>query len=282
MPVIFEFKEGNEYLSSHTGLALVGALLAKTNLKDLVDKIELFDCREPKISHSDVLYAMVGLLCLGKPNYDAIEIFREDPFFIQSLGIGECPSSSTLRQRLDAMGDAFDSVIKEESSQLVGGIAPCVSSISTSCGSFVPLDADVSPFDNSKTNKEGVSRTYKGYDGFAPIFAYLGREGYLVNVELREGKQHCQSDTPEFLRESIRYSKRVTNGKILVRLDAGNDSIDNIKVFMEQGVEWIIKRNLRRESKEKWFQTAKEFGIKRRLRHGKTVWRGVTIVMRLN
>jgi hypothetical protein len=42
-------------------------------------------------------------------------------------------------------------------------------------GPFVPLDIDVSPFDNSKTKKEGVSRTYKGYDGFAPIFAYLGR-----------------------------------------------------------------------------------------------------------
>jgi hypothetical protein len=55
---------------------------------------------------------------------------------------------------------------------------------------------DVSPFDNSKTQKEGVSRTYKGVDGFAPIFAYLGTEGYLVNLEFREGKQHCQKNTP--------------------------------------------------------------------------------------
>ncbi len=30
----------------------------------------------------------------------------------------------------------------------------------------VPLDLDVTPMDNSKTNKEGVSYTYKGYDGF--------------------------------------------------------------------------------------------------------------------
>ena len=59
-------------------------------------------------------------------------------------------------------------------------------------------------------------------------------------------------------------------------MDAGNDRIDNIKVFMEEHVEWIIKRNLRRESKEKWFQIAKEAGVKERLRDGKTVWRGVT------
>ena len=52
---------------------------------------------------------------------------------------------------------------------------------------YVPVDIDVTPFDNSKTKKEGVSRTYKGYDGYAPIMAYIGTEGYLINAELREG-----------------------------------------------------------------------------------------------
>ena len=49
---------------------------------------------------------------------------------------------------------------------------------------------DVSPFDNSKTKKEYVSRTYKGMDGYAPNFGYIGTEGHMVNTELREGKQH--------------------------------------------------------------------------------------------
>lgn len=26
---------------------------------------------------------------------------------------------------------------------------------------------------------------------YAPIMAYIGTEGYLINCELREGKQHC-------------------------------------------------------------------------------------------
>ena len=51
---------------------------------------------------------------------------------------------------------------------------------------------DVSPFDNSGTKKEGVAWTYKEVDGYAPNFAYLGEEGYLIHCELREGKQHCQ------------------------------------------------------------------------------------------
>ncbi|WP_243293173.1 hypothetical protein [Bacillus sp. FJAT-47783] len=84
---------------------------------------------------------------------------------------------------------------------------------------YVPLDIDVSPFDNSNTKKEGVSRTYKGCDGYAPNFAYLGQEGYVVNVELREGKTHVQNNTDTFLKESIHYSKRLTNIPLLVRME---------------------------------------------------------------
>ncbi|MEJ5363462.1 MAG: hypothetical protein WHS86_00010 [Desulfosoma sp.] len=37
----------------------------------------------------------------------------------------------------------------------------------------VALDIHVFCLDNSKTQKEGVSRTYQVYDGYAPIGAYL-------------------------------------------------------------------------------------------------------------
>ena len=50
------------------------------------------------------------------------------------------------------------------------------SSLANGC---VPVDIDVSPFDNSGSHKAGVSRTYKNFDGYAPIFAYIGTEGYL-------------------------------------------------------------------------------------------------------
>ena len=50
------------------------------------------------------------------------------------------------------------------------------------------VDMDVTPFDNSKTMKEGVSQTYKGFDGYAPMVAYIGTEGFMSNIELSEGK----------------------------------------------------------------------------------------------
>ena len=42
--------------------------------------------------------------------------------------------------------------------------------------------------DNSRTKKEGVSRTYKSMDGYSLIFTYIGKEGYMLNCELRPGE----------------------------------------------------------------------------------------------
>ncbi|HRR42615.1 MAG TPA: IS1380 family transposase, partial [Syntrophales bacterium] len=99
-PVEFIIKEGDEHLTSHSGLALIGALIERIELGARIDTVTLSGCREPRIPHSAIVKSMLGLLCLGKPDYDAIEAFRDVPFFGHSLGIGQCPSSPTLRQRL--------------------------------------------------------------------------------------------------------------------------------------------------------------------------------------
>ena len=60
------------------------------------------------------------------------------------------------------------------------------------------------------------------------MMAYIGTEGYAVNFELREGKQHCQNGTVEFLLETINLCKKLTDKPLLVRLDSCNDSIDKV------------------------------------------------------
>ena len=49
----------------------------------------------------------------GKSDFDAIENFRGDAFFKQTLGIGLLPYSPTLRRRMDAKAvELFDSRLK--------------------------------------------------------------------------------------------------------------------------------------------------------------------------
>ena len=62
---------------------------------------------------------------------------------------------------------------------------------------------------------------------------------------------------------------------LLIRLDSGNDSIDNVAVLMDAGCYFIIKRNLRRESKDSWFEMAKQYCQNiSSPRDGKTVYIG--------
>ena len=83
---------------------------------------------------------------------------------------------------------------------------------------LVPVNNDVTPFDNSGISREGVLRSYKGFDGYAPIMADIGDEGYLVNTELCEGKQHCQKEIPNFLLETLRLAHQMTDQQLLARM----------------------------------------------------------------
>lgn len=254
--IIVEFT--NERIIPSGGLAVVGAILGKSDFVKTCNNMKV-DCNHPQhqIKNGDVLLTYIGMQCMGKPSFDAVHEMDGDPdFYKTALGICyDIPSAETLRQRLDLIGSSIRSRILDENVKMLksNGIMPS----KIPCG-YVPVDMDVSPFDNSKTSKEGVSRTYKGCDGYAPMFAYIGSEGYLANLELREGKQHCQKGTPEFLDETISICRRLTDEPLLFRLDSGNDSAENIGILLEHGCSFIIKRNLRKESKEDWLKMAKE------------------------
>lgn len=146
----------------------------------------------------------------------------DDPdYYKYALGISYAiPSAETLRQRFDMIGDSLRKDIQQANVDMLREMHIEPTALDNG---FVPVDIDVTPFDNSKSNKEGVSRTYKGFDGYAPIMAYIGTEGYLVNLELRIGKQHCQKETPDFLRETIELCRQLTEKPLLIRLDSGND-----------------------------------------------------------
>lgn len=268
-----QFKQWKELiLTTHAGLTTVGALTAHTELHRRLNQSNLKELRFPIHSHGDVMKSYLGLLCQGKSDFDHIEPFRNDGVFKICMQLREVPSSPTLRQRLDmaAGGANWEQILLEESASLLRKLKIPVTGIQAGDKYCAPLDIDVSPFDNSGTKKEGVSRTYKGVDGYAPNFAYVGREGYGVNVELREGSTHVQKGTAEFLKQSIAYAKQATDVPLLVRMDAGNDSQENLHVCHDEKVDYIIKVNLRKSPKEFWHRLAQTSGMACEQRAGKS------------
>jgi hypothetical protein len=275
-PPKFIITTTDEFLTSHSGLAAIGALANDCGIGRSLNKI-LLDKKAGSIGSDDSVIAMMGLLSLAKPDFTAIEQFREDDYFRSALGLTSVPSEPTLRQRMDEvakMNGVVRKTILDSSAELLRKHMPAL----TPCfGEYIAIDGDVSPFDNSGTKKEGVSCTYKLMDGYAPMFAYIGNEGYMLNAELREGKQHCQKGTPEFLQESFTLARKVTDKPLLVRLDSGNDDIENIRVCRKEKVHFVIKRNIRSESTDEWLLDAKALGEWRTPREGKTVYVGETI-----
>ena len=256
---------------------MVGAILGKSNFVKQLNRMDITNNRsQHQIKNGDILLTYIGQLCMGKPDFHSVCEFADDPeFYKLALGITRAiPSEETLRQRMDDIGSSLRKEILEANIAMLkaNGIVP-----SRMPNGYVPVDIDVTPFDNSKSNKQGVSRTYKGFDGYAPIMAYIGTEGYLINCELREGKQHCQNGTPAFLRETLALCRQLTDAPLLIRLDSGNDSAENIGILLENGCYFIIKRNLRRENQEEWFDDAREHCQNISTpREGKTVYIGST------
>lgn len=271
---MYDVRFSNERLITASGLSLAGLLLKRTQLSKRLNAIKLKDNAAPLISNADVAFAYIGLLCQGKSDFEAIKEMESDlDFYCKALGLHNIPSCETLRQRMDLVGSQWrESILIEDIKMLSQAnvkLTPCLER-------YIPLDLDVSPFDNSRTKKEGVSRTYKGYDGYAPIFAYLGVEGFMINNELRIGSQHCQKNTTPFLKETLKLSKRLTVEPILLRMDSGNDCGDNIRLCFEPetACDFIVKRNIRQESPEMWLDIAQENGQVENPRNGKTVYTG--------
>lgn len=276
MPKQIKVVFSNERLITPSGLNIVGGMLGKSNFVKRCNRIPVDKKRsEHQIKDGDVLLSYIGLLCQGKVDFEAIREMHDDPDFYESaLGITRSlPSAETLRQRMDDIGSSLRPQILEANVDMfrTHGVEPTALETGE-----VPVDIDVTPMDNSQSHKEGVSRTYKGFDGYAPPMAYIGAEGFLVNTELHEGSQHCQKGMPGFLKETLSLSHKMTDKQLLIRMDSGNDAKENLGILLEDGDWFIVKRNLRRgETKDEWLKLVRECCQDvRNPREGKTVYIG--------
>jgi hypothetical protein len=267
--------ESRADFTSHAGLGLIGMAINKYT--DLArEAAAAAPARRDAIPHRDILASYIALLCLGKSDFEAIDAFRRDPYFAEALDVSRAPSAATLRQRLDAHAATFMAPIVEASIAFLQRIGAPITPLANG---LMALDADVTPLNNAKTKKEGVSRTYNGEDGFAPMAAYLGQEGYCLEWELRAGSQHCQKGTPELLQRVLTRARRLTDLPLLVRLDSGNDALDNIATIMAHNeaypqdapVHYLIKWNPRQESLTQWMTYAEAHGDWSTPRAGKRV-----------
>ena len=237
-------------LSSHAGLALIGQYLKRINVNALIDPA--FPVRSG-IANSCIVKSYLGLLCLGKNDFDAIESFRGNAFFMRALGLQAVPSSPTLRQRLDTHASDWFELAGQLNQALLGSRIEgrTIDFGALGCG-YTPVDLDTFAMDNSDTQKELVGRTYAGVDGYCPLAVYLGRLGYCLELALRPGVQHSACESEYNLERALPLAASLVKGPLLVRADAGFCSLKLMREISVQGtalgreMAFIIKWNPRK------------------------------------
>jgi len=269
---MFKIEHTTDTIESIAGLALAGKLIDKMGIKNIKSAVKKYA--------GEILAHFIGMLTLGEISYESINAFRKNEFFREALGLEKVLSADTLRLYLEDLcsGDNENLLnqLRESNKRLLNISDLGMTRIEGKKYLFV--DIDTSPMDNSGTKKEGIGYTYKGFVGYHPIFAYIGRAGFMADCEMRPGSQHCQKGTPEFLRRLKDSLKETAKGKrLLFRLDSGNDAVETIRAILEGGKNnhLIIKRNLRREDPQWWLKTAKKHGVRTRVRKGKFRYCGI-------
>jgi len=189
------------------GLGLIGLAIGRTGLDSLLSK------PVRGIVDADVLKSYLGLLSIGKTDFEAIEAQRKNPFFHTALAIGRVPSAARLRQRMDTQAMGYARTTDQANQQFLVNVGVPVTPLS--CG-HVALDMDLFPLDNSGTRKEGVGYTYKGFDGYGVMGAYLGQEGWCLTNELKPGSENGQLGFGFILDRVLPAARQLTPLPLLV------------------------------------------------------------------
>ena len=272
----FTLKQSSKLqLTSYAGLALIGQCCQAAQVEAVIDpKLPV----SQGMKTSDVVKAMVGLLALGKSDFEAIEPLRQDRFFKQALGLSKVPGSVWIRQRLDARAAELRELTDELSLRLLERTEAPI----TAHGGFVCVDLDTFVMNNDGSRKEAVGRTYQGVDGYTPIAAYLGNEGWNIGLELRPGVQHCAYESEYFLERIFPRMARLVAPEqaVLMRDDSGFDSARLLFAKAEQRERWaalgrrfdfITKWNPRKQDLDAWVSRADAAGAFVETRPGKRV-----------
>ena len=266
--------QSSEEINSNGGLSFVKKLLdGNAHMQDWDSALPA--APNSCYSTSAIVRSTIGLMTVGNSSYADIEKFRSDFLFCRIVG-GAAPSQETLRQRLDALAEEdWQDILDANVSDQLSRAQP--TRIDVEGEKLIPLDIDVSVFEDTASHKEGVSATYRKVNGYAPIFCYAGREGFMVANELRPGSQHSENGAVEFLKRCIAIMLRAgyKANELLVRVDSGHDSSDFIKALEELEVKYLVKRNLRTESPEQLLDSIRFYETPEQVRPGKTIYRGV-------
>jgi hypothetical protein len=131
---------------------------------------ELPAARNSCYSTSVIVRSTIALMTAGNSNYADIEKFRSD-FLFRKVAGGNVPSQETYRQRLNALAEKdWQRILDANVSDQLSRVS--LTRIDVDGETLIPLDIDVSVFEDTASHKEGVSLSYHKVNGL-PRFSAM-------------------------------------------------------------------------------------------------------------
>ncbi len=147
----------DERLITPSGLVFVGQILGKSDFVKKINRAPIStEYLQKQIKNGDILLTYIGRLCQGKPQYEAVREMMDDPdYYRYALGIAyDIPSAETIRQRFDMIGNSLRWDIQQANIDMLREMNIEPSALDNG---YVPVDIDVTPFDNSKITACGLT-----------------------------------------------------------------------------------------------------------------------------
>ena len=122
--------------TANAGLALLGEAIRVAQLETAVASLGPYR----GTGHAEVLTTYLGLLTLGKSDFEAAEGARSDPYFLAALGLERGISAARLRQRMDTFAMDYARALDRANQAFLERVQVPVTPLSTG---HVALDMDL-------------------------------------------------------------------------------------------------------------------------------------------
>lgn len=223
-------EKSSQHLTSFAGLPLLSELAHQVGIIDRLDAIPGLWEREGLYKTSDYVMSLALTLIAGGEGLDDTRILRSDPGLGQ-LVFPNMPAANSIGRFLRRFNHSSLYRLGEAvSAQALANV-----------GSYKTLTLDI---DSTliESEKDEAKKTYKGFDGYNPLLAWLAEPDVFLAGVFRDGNASPQSHLLPLVKYCHRRLPR--DVKLQLRSDSAGYRLDLIDYCQQNGIPFAIGADL--------------------------------------